>query len=90
MAFEKKRRFRLSGYGSDTGILFKFVWRQSEFAFFRAPAPLGALFIFYNERKAIHEIQRLGFRSDAVGFMSRPYQLSDSEHGATARGMLSY
>ena len=41
-----KTQIPLNGYGIDTLILFKFVWRQLEFAFFGALTSVGALFYF--------------------------------------------
>jgi hypothetical protein len=41
-----KAQIPLNGYGRDALILFKFVWRQSELAFFRALTSVGALFYF--------------------------------------------
>ena len=42
----QKRKFLLNDYGRDTLILFKFVWRQLECAFFGALTSVGALFVF--------------------------------------------
>ncbi len=41
-----KAQIPLKGYGRDALILFKFVWRQSGFAFFGALTSVGALFYF--------------------------------------------
>ena len=48
-----KMQIPRSSYGRDTLILFQFVQRQSEFAFFGALTSVGALFLFYGGRKCI-------------------------------------
>ncbi len=44
-----KAQIPLNGYGRDALILFEFVWRQSEFAFFGALTSVGALLYFMEE-----------------------------------------
>ena len=45
----------------DTLILFKFVWRQSEFAFFGALTTVGALFYLWTNKNGVkNKINNLG------------------------------
>ena len=64
----------LNGYGRDALILFKFVWRQSGFAFFGAITSVVALFYFTGDKKEFYERRKKFTRKFYQGEIKYVYQ----------------
>ena len=62
-----KAQIPLNGYGRDALILFKFVWRQSGFAFFGALTSVGALFYFKEVKIWQHQVNALCVEKLLIG-----------------------